>query len=214
MLRQTLRDLVLATWEVDAQQVAEALPRGLEPQLAAGRALVSVVGARVRGPRFGHVPAPGWSQISVRTYVIASSTNEAGVYLWLSRASFPGGVGAAFGIPLRTTVVRVDASGLEAPGVGLVLRTRTADGAVELPDTSPQLGEHDVAFFPRWGNARKVGRFVARHAPMRWQQAELVAPPRLDPLLALGFDLELPRWCLYAPESVWEIQLPPRPVRL
>jgi hypothetical protein len=47
-----------------------------------------------------------------------------------------------------------------------------------------------------------------------WERAEPTEPVRADPLLALGFGLERPPTLRYAARASFEVDLPPRPLRL
>jgi hypothetical protein len=54
-----------------------------------------------------------------------------------------------------------------------------------------------------------VRRLATTHDPFRWEAAELVGEPRLEPLMALGLDVGAPDSLLYAASTRFEIQLPP-----
>jgi hypothetical protein len=211
IVRQTLRHLAVLTWEADPAGVAARLPAALEPQLADGRALVSVVGLRSEQTRVGPVLLPPYAQVNVRTYVVPSGGGEPGIYLWFVRSGLVGSVGGWFGLPSRATLVRVRYGSVEARGAGVAFSYRALDRPpADVPALDPLLGVHDVAYFARFGNQKRLGRFVGLHAPIDWREAAVQGPLRLDPLLALGFGAGEPRWALYADRVAFGTQFPPR----
>ena len=206
LLAFTVRHLVLASWEVSPGQVARNLPRGLEPALVDGRsALVSIVGFRNEDVRLGGRRVPSFSQLNVRTYV--TREGEPAVFFLSLRVTPPGLGGVLFGAPFRPARVRVREGTVRAPGLGISLQYRVSGGSPAVPgfETGP-LGTHDVGYFEAAG----LRRLVAEHEPFAWQGAELVSPPRLDPVLALGFDAREPDSLLYAASTGFRAELPPR----
>lgn len=209
LLRSTLRDLLLATWKVPPGALARKLPEGLELETtASGDALLSIVALRAEGNRSGALPVPGFSQLTVRTYV----TGEDGpAVFFLGLRVTTGGLGAvAFGMPVRPARIRVRDGVVEVPGLGLSLRYRRLGPAAGIPELpSGPLGHHDVAYLYSAG----VRRLSTTHDPFRWEAAELADEPRLEPLLALGLDVGGPDSLLYAAGTAFEIGLPPTKVR-
>jgi hypothetical protein len=70
------------------------------------------------------------------------------------------------------------------------------------------LGSHPIAAFYSAG----VRWFPGRYPAPAWREATVVEPPRLEPLLALGFDAGEPDSLLYAEAVGFEVVLPPRKV--
>lgn len=206
LLELSVRHLLLATWEVDPEQVARNLPAGLEPALAGDRALVSLAALRNAGGRLGRLPVPPFSQLNVRTYV--AHGDDRGVFFLQLRAGLAGMGGALFGAPVRPARITVHEGSATAPGLGVSFRYRRAGRPDQLPSLDPPLGAHEVGYFEAAG----LRRLVAVHRPCDWERAELVAPPRFDPLPALGFDVGQPRFTLYAERTDFRAELPPSKV--
>jgi hypothetical protein len=91
--------------------------------------------------------------------------------------------------------------------VSLRYRRSGPTGVVPAFRTGP-LGSHDVGYFLAAG----LRRLAAEHDPFAWEAAELLAPARLDPVLALGFDAGEPASVLYAASNRFRAQLPPEKV--
>ena len=120
-LRQPIRDLLLATWEVDARSGRRAFPAGFEPIVADGRALVSVACFRNRLARLGPLPVPPYTEIDVRTFVVARDGAPAGL-----RPRLPRPAGRARGEAVRRACAgRPDPRlprQVSAPGLGVSAR--------------------------------------------------------------------------------------------
>ncbi|MFN8187383.1 MAG: DUF2071 domain-containing protein [Gaiellales bacterium] len=205
LVRSTLRDLVLATWQAPPAALTPKLPAGLELETtASGDALVSLVGMRVTRSRSGRLPLPGFSQVTLRTYVIAED-GPAVFFLGL-RVTAGGLGGALIGLPVRAARLRVRDGLVQGGSLGLSVRYRCVGASPEVPVLpSGPLGHHDVAYLYSAG----VRRLATTHDPFRWEAAELLEKPRLEPLQALGLDVGMPDSLLYAASTRFELQLPP-----
>jgi hypothetical protein len=202
VLTFTARDLLLASWWVSPERVARGLPRALEPALADGRALVSIATLRCEDVRLGSRRAPSFSQLSVRTYVVRDG--EPGVFFLSLRVTPPGLGGVLFGAPFRPASIRVREGLAEARGLGVSFAYR-AGGLPSVPFVDEvALGSHQTGYVVSAG----LRRLAAGHEPFAWEAAELTAEPRLDPVLALGFDVKEPDSLLYARSTCFRADLP------
>ncbi len=201
-LSLAVRRLLVATWEVDAKSAAHALPVGVEPARVDGKHLVSLFVLRVQRSRVRRLPVPGFSQLNVGTYV--RFRGEPAVFFLLGRVT-PGGLGAvALGLPYAPARLGFEEGAVDAPGIGVSIRYDEDQPAEPGPVERAELGLVEM------GTLRA---FRIRHADVSWARARLVDEPRLDVLLALGFDLEAPISLLYAREALFEVELPARKVR-
>ena len=199
ILRHRVRDLVLASWETDAERVARVLPAGLEPATVDGRHLVTVAALRWAGGRLGFLPVPHFSQVNVRVY--ARRGDEIAVVFLALRVTPLGMGGALFGFPVRPVRARVREGVVAARGFGVDLRYELRG-----PAAPSELGEHELGLFEAAG----LRGFRVRRGEASWQSAEPVGPVRADPLLALGFPVEGPPEVRYAATASFEAELPPR----
>jgi hypothetical protein len=201
-LRNHVRDLLLASWETEAEQVARTLPAGLEPATVDGRHLVTIAALRWDGGRLGRMPIPHFSQLNVRVYA-RYGESTAVVFLAL-RVTAAGMGGALLGFPVRLSRARVREGLVEAKGFGVELgyERRGAAGPSEL-------GSHELGLFEAAG----LRELRVRRGEASWERAEPVGHVRADPLLALGFAVEGPPDLRYAPHATFESELPPRRVR-
>ena len=204
LLTTTVRNLLLATWAVPPACLQRSLPAGVEPDLADdGSALVSLAAARAGGVRVDGFPVPGFGHLAVRTYVTLDG--KPSLFLLALRVTTAGLPGAFYGIPVRPARIRVRTGAVVAPGLGAELRYSVGAAARHVPTAGGvPLGSHVDAGFISAG----VRRFHASHAAPAWQEAALVAPPRLEPLLALGFDAREPDSLLYAEAVEFGLTLP------
>jgi Uncharacterized conserved protein (COG2071) len=202
LLRNRVRDLVLASWETDAEQVARTLPAGLEPATVDGRHLVTIAGLRWEGGRLGRVPIPHFSQLNVRVY--ARYRESTAVVFLALRVTAAGMAGALLGFPVRFSRARVREGLVEATGFGVELRYERHGAA-----GPSELGSHEVGLFEAAG----LRELRVRRGEASWERAEAVGHVRADPLLALGFAAEGPPELRYAPHASFEAELPPRRVR-
>jgi hypothetical protein len=201
LLRQSVRNLVLASWETDAAHVARALPPGLEPATVDGRHLVTVAAMRWSGGRLGRVPAPRFTQVNVRVY--ARRGAETAVVFVALRVSLLGLGGALLGIPVRPVRARVREGSFAAKGLGVELRYERRG-----PADPGELGAHELGLFEAAG----LRELRVRRGEAAWERAEPVGPVRADPLLALGFALDEPPELFYTARTVFELELPARRV--
>jgi hypothetical protein len=204
LLSARVRDLLLASWETDAERVARALPGGLEPAAVDGRHLVTLAAFRWEGGRLGRVPVPPFTQLNVRVYV--EWAGEPAVFFLTARVTPPGLGGALFGAPYRPARLRVRPGLVAAPGLGVSLSYEPRDPDPAGPGA---LARHELGLFEAAG----LRGFRIRRAPADWQEAEPTGAIRADPLLALGFELDRPPSLLCAARTSFEVELPPRRLR-
>lgn len=198
-LELELRDLVLASWPVPEEDVARAVYPGLEPAEVDGRTVVSLAAIRFAGGRLGRLPVPPFSQLNVRTYVVFE--DRLAVFFLRSYVT-PGGIGGVlFGAPFRAARIRVTPGLVDVPGAGV--RIRFAPGE---PVEPGELGRHEVGLFEAAG----LRAFRIEREPAVWRRAELAGEPRVDALLALGFDVGRPDSLRYATGGAFALALPPR----
>jgi uncharacterized protein YqjF (DUF2071 family) len=199
LLRHRVRDLVLASWETDAEQVARTLPQGLEPASVDGRHLVTIAALRWDGGRLGRAPVPRFSQLNVRVY--AKHGGEVAVVFLAMRVTLLGMGGALLGFPVRLARARVREGLVEAPGLGVSLRYERR-GAAE----RSELGSHELGLVEAAG----LRAFRVRRGEAEWERAEAVGPVTADMLLAFGFAVEGPPELRYAARASFEAHLPPK----
>jgi hypothetical protein len=196
-----VRDLVIASWETSAESVRDVLPAGLEPTEVDGRLLVSIVAFHVQGGRLGRVPILPFAQLNVRTYV---NWREDPAVLFLGTRVTTGGLpGRALGAPYRLARVRVREGSVRAAGLGVSLRFRVAGPA----DPGP-LGHHELGLFENGG----LRAFRIHRGDAHWRRASVIEPPRVDFLVALGFEPRGEPELLYAAHASFETKVPPERV--
>jgi hypothetical protein len=198
-LELELRDLVLASWPVPPETVAQAVYPGLEPAEVDGRTLISLAAVRFAGGRLGRLRVPPFSQLNVRTYVRFEGRQA--VFFVRSYVTLGGIGGALLGAPFRAARIRVAPGFVEVPGAGV--RIGFAPGEPVEPGV---LGRHEVGLFEAAG----LRAFRIEREPAAWRRAELAGEPRTDVLLALGFDVARPDSVLYATGGSLAFGLPPR----
>jgi Uncharacterized conserved protein (COG2071) len=192
-----VRDLVIASWEIDSESVRRAVPGGLDPLTVDGRFLVSLVAFRVTGGRLGKLPVPPFSQLNVRTYV--SWKGEPAVLFLASRVTAGGLPGRLLGAPYRQARLRVRAGLVRAPGLGVSIRFRV-DGESE----PGALGRHDLGLFDDDG----LRALRIRRGEAGWRMGELLEPARADLLLALGVSTSGDPDLLYAERTFFQAETP------
>jgi hypothetical protein len=197
LLRHRVRDLVLASWETDAEHVARVLPAGLEPATVDGRHLVTIAALRWDGGRLGRLPVPHITQVNVRAY--ARHRGETAVVFLALRVSLLGMGGALLGFPVRPTRARVREGIVAARGFGVELRYERRGTAAP-----SELGTHELGLFEAAG----LRELRIRRGETSWERAEPVGPVRADPLQALGFAVADPPELLYAAHASFEVELP------
>ncbi|MGH3013373.1 MAG: DUF2071 domain-containing protein [Gaiellaceae bacterium] len=199
LLRHTVRDLLLASWEADAEEVRALLPPALVPAQVDGRHLVTIAALRWTRGRLAGLPVLPFSQLNVRVY--ARHGDETGVFFAALRVTPPGLGGALFGFPVRPARLRVRPQRVEAPGLGVRIAFERSG-----PAEPSELGHHELGLFEAAGTRA----FRIRRGEINWERAEPTELARADPLLALGFGLERPPTLLYAERASFEVELPPR----
>jgi hypothetical protein len=193
-----VRDLVIASWEDDRENVQNVLPAGLETAPLDGRFLVSLAAFRVEGGRVGRFPVPPYAQLNVRTHV--TWKQEPAIYFVAARVSAAGLPGALLGAPFRYARLRVEEGAVSAPGRGISLRYRVGE------PTDPG-AQADVGVFESDG----LREFRIRRGEALWHGADLSEPPRAEFLFALGFHPRGEPELLYAPHAAFELEVPQKP---
>src|SRR3954471_2142977 len=156
ILTLSVRDLVFVSWEVSPEQLAARLPEGLEPELADGRALVTLSFARAVAGRLGRLRVPRFTKLTVHSYVTGSE--GPGLCFLESRVSRSAYGRRLVGIPFATTRLRVRPGLAEAPELGASIRYR-ADGETAAPQLdSAAVGQHEAAYFESGVLFRLVAR--------------------------------------------------------
>jgi uncharacterized protein DUF2071 len=196
-----VRDLVIASWETSRESVRDALPVGLEPTEVDGRLLVSIVAFHVQGGRLGRVPILPFAQLNVRTYV--SWRRKPAVFFLGARVTTGGLPGRILGAPYRQARLRVKEGSVRAAGLGVSLRYRVDEPA----DPGP-LGRHELGVFENDG----LREFRIRRGDAEWRRADAIEPPRIDFLVALGFEPRGEPDLLYAAHASFETDVPPERV--
>jgi hypothetical protein len=198
-------DVLIASWQVEPGRVQRALPASVVPSLTSGgKALVSLVGVRNAGLRANGKPAPGFRQLTLRTYVEVGG--EQALFLIAMRVTPSGLLGVAYGMPVRPAAIRVSDGLVASRTVGVRVLYGRGEPARAVPEVGGRpLGSHDVAYLVSAGLRRLPGL----HDQMVFEQAELLEPPRLDFVLSHGFDVGAPDSLLYAARTSFELELPP-----
>ena len=202
LLTFVARDFFVATWEVDPEAVARALPDGLEPALSdRGGGLVAVAAYRNVSVRLDGRRTPSFSQVDVRAAVLRDGA--AGV-LFLSLRVTAGGLGGVlFGAPYRPSSITVREGLVRSRGLGLDFRYTPGAPA----ETAPRVvgpGTETLGYYVAAG----VRRIELQHDAFDWRHADLTADVRAEPVLALGFDVGGPPRVAYAASTAFRVQLP------
>jgi hypothetical protein len=199
LLRHRVRDLLLASWEADPEQVAATLPAGLRPATVDGRHLVTIAALRSRGGRLGLLPTPRFSQLNVRLY--AEREDLVGVFFVALRVTLPGLGAALFGAPVRPARLHVEEGLVRAPGLGVRIAYERRGPAAPSELTGHEQGLYEAA------GLREIR---VRRGETAWERAEPTEPVRADPLLALGLHVEGQPSLLYTARTAFELELPAR----
>ena len=200
-LSLAVRDLLHASWEVDRESVARAVPAAVEPAEVNGAHVVSLFALRAHGSRFERLPVPRFSQVKVGTHV--TYRGEPAVFFLRGHVTPPGLGAALFGLPYKPARLRVRKGVVEAPGVGVSLAYETGSAA-----DPGDLERAEIGLMEGVG----LRAFRIRRVDVAWTAAKPLRPARADLLLALGFDVGAPASAFYSGRSLLEIELPPRRV--
>ena len=200
-LSLAVRDLLHASWEVDRESVARALPPGVEPAAVDGAHLVSLFALRAQGSRLERLPVPRFSQLKVGAHV--TYRGEHAVFFLRGHATAPGLGAAVFGLPYKLARLDVRKGLVEAPGLGVSLTYETGS-----PADPGELERAELGLMEGVG----LRAFRIRRVDVAWTPAKPVRLSLADPLLALGFDVGPPASAFYSGSSLLEIELPPRRV--
>jgi hypothetical protein len=198
-LRLSVHDLVLASWPVDPAAIGRAVGPGLPPATVDGRHLVSVAALRFGAGRLGHLPAPPFSQLNVRTYVEYGGWTA--VFFLRSYVTSGGLPGILFGAPFKPARISVGPDRVEAPAAGVSLAFRLTD-----PFVPGELGEHELGLYEAGG----LREFAVERGPAEWSAAEPTAPARADVLVSLGLEPAGEPSIVYASGASFSTELPSR----
>lgn len=202
VLRVSVRDLLFVSWELPPGPLAAKLPEGLEPALADGQALLTLSFGRAAAGRLGRLRVPQFTKLTVHTYVIGAE--GPGLCFLESRVSRSAFGRRLVGVPFPSAQLRARPGVAEAPQLGASVRYR-AEGETEAPRlVSGAIGSYEAAYF----ESAVLFRLVARHPPIRWRSAQLLEPPRFEPVRRL-FDVGEPSSLLYADRILFRAELPP-----
>jgi hypothetical protein len=193
-----VRDLLIASWEIERDAVERVLPASLEPADVDGRFLVSLAAFRVVGGRLGRIPVPAHAQLNARTY--ATWERRPAVFFLDARVSPAGLPARLVGAPVRQARLRLRPGSASAPGLGVQLDYSVGDEA------DVGFGRHEVGVFELGG----LRALEIRFGTAAWRHADLRSPARADLLLALGFDLRADPSLVYAERASFEVEVPPR----
>lgn len=199
LLSLAVRDLLIASWEIEPEAVARLLPPGFEPVEVDGKHLVSIVTYRVENGRLGRLAVPSFSQLNVRVYTRLEE--EQAVFFVAARVTPFGLGGALFGAPFRPARLRFRRGQADAPGLGLSIRYVTAG-----PGHPQALGGHELGIFEAAG----LRTFRIHRGEALWEDAVATEPATADVLLALGFDIHADPALLYAERASFDAMVPPR----
>jgi hypothetical protein len=192
-----VRDLVIASWEDERENLDSALPDGVEAAPVDDRFIVSLAAFRVEGGRVGRVPVVPYAQLNVRTPIVWK--DEAAVFFLAARVTAGGLPGALLGAPFRYARLRVEEGRARAPGRGISLRYRVGE-----PTDPGRLA--DVGLFDDDG----VREFRIERAETEWRRAHLLEPAQADFLLALGFHPLGEPELVYARRTTFRLEVPRR----
>ena len=180
-LRQPIRDLFLATWEADLEQVESHLPDGFRPILAGGRALVSVGCFRNRFARLGALPVPPYDEIDLRTFVVDRDGATA-VFVFDFFVPVVGLAASPFGVPVEVARINVARGHVSAPGIGISAAYTIGERA-ELGDREAALSSHPSAY---WLKRKRLRKMIGGYRGVTWKHAELTGEAQLAPAAQIG----------------------------
>jgi hypothetical protein len=206
-LRQPIRDLLLAAWQVEAEAIAPRLPDGFEPIAVGGRALVAVACFRNRLARLGVLPVPPYGEVDVRTFVLDREGAPA-VFVFEFFVPAVGLAAAPFGVPVQVARISVSRRRVSAPGIGVSAEYSVVDAA-EPGELGPALASHRSAYWMKNGRLR---RMPGGYEGASWKRAELRPGARFDPAARLGLEPDRPDFALYAERAKLRASLPARSV--
>jgi uncharacterized protein YqjF (DUF2071 family) len=226
--RQRWRDLLFLHWPVPPGSLRRLVPAGLELDLYAGQAWITVIPFLIAESRPAGWPSAFASRLletNLRTYV-RGPDGEPGIYFWsLDASSLLAVLGARlfYGLPyfpaamsMRADGARVDyASRRRLRGSAqLIVAWRVGEPiGFAAPDTRDHfLIERYALYVARWG---RVYRARVRHPPYPLHRAHVDALTE-SLLSAAGLPKPAePPLCHYSPgvdvDVFWPRQVPPRP---
>jgi hypothetical protein len=207
-LRQPIRDLLLAIWEVDAERIGALLPDGFRPLDVGGRSLVAVACFRNRLARLGFLPVPPYGEIDLRTLVLDRG-GEGAVFVLAFFVPAVGLAAAPFGVPVKRARLVVSPGRVSAPSLD-VSAEYTVGEAIAPGDVSAALSQPSSAYWIAKGGLR---RMPGGYHGTAWRRAELHPGARFGPAARLGLEPDRPAYALYAPRAELKATLPARRVR-
>ncbi len=206
-LRQPIRDLFLATWELESEPIKAQLPDGFEPITVRGRALVSVACFRNRPALLGMLPVPPYAEIDVRTFV-SDRDGSSAVFVFDFFVPAVGLAAAPFGVPAQITRLKVSAGRVSAPGIHVAAAYAPGERAA-LGDRQTALSTHPAAYWLKNGRLR---RMAGGYHGIVWREAALAGERNFGPVARLGADPRRPDYALYSDRAELKAALPARRV--
>jgi hypothetical protein len=204
-LRQPIRDLLLATWELEPERIAAQLPEGFRPITAGGRALLSVACFRNRFARLGVLPVPPYDEIDLRTFVVDREGSSA-VFVFRFFVPAIGLAAAPFGVPVEVERIRVSPGRVSAPGLG-VSAEYTPGEPSELGEREAALSTHPSAY---WWKRGRLRRMTGGYHGLTWRHAELADGASFGPAAPFGVDPARCDFALAADGAELRADLPAR----
>lgn len=119
-IRQSWRDVVFLHWPIAPETARPLLPAHTEPDIVEGTSWVGVIGLRMAGLRFGHMPFREFRELNIRLYSV-DDRGRHGVVFRTLEATDPGFAGLSrVSLRLRYTWADID---FEHSGTDIAYRT-------------------------------------------------------------------------------------------
>jgi hypothetical protein len=204
-LRQPIRDVLLAVWELEPERIAAQLPEGFAPITAGGRALLAVACFRNRLSRLGVLPVPPYDEIDVRTFVVDREGASA-VFVFRFFVPAVGLAAGPFGVPVEVERIRVSPGRVSAPGIEVSAEYTPGEPA-ELGEREAALSTHSSAY---WWKRGRLRRMTGGYHGLTWRHAELADGASFGPAAPFGVDPARCDFALAADGAELRADLPAR----
>lgn len=201
---QPISDLVLASWQLEPDELAARLPATLQPLEINGRAHVSLASFRNRLGRLGLLPIPSYNEVDIRTYV-RNEDGETGVFVFSFWVTTLGTAARPLGIPVSREPITCSQGQVDAPGLDVSLSYGVGGHADNLGALDAILGPHPYAY---WRHNGRLRRMTGSHRRVLWHRTELRSEPRCGPLITYRVDASAPDLVLYSPDAEFSGHLP------
>jgi hypothetical protein len=203
-LLQPISDLVLASWQLEPDELVARLPASLQPLEVDGRAHVSLASFRNRLGRLGLLPIPPYNEVDIRTYV-RNEDGETGIFVFSFWVTTLGTAARPLGIPVSREPITCSQGQADAPGLDISLNYRAGGHADNLGALDAILGPHPYVY---WRHGERLRRMTGSHQRVLWHQTDLLSEPRCEPLTTYRVDASAPDLLLYSPDAELSGQLP------